>query len=96
MTGAQRCRIEFGLSAGESARSIAKALGVSLSTVTREISKHIYESFKSCHGRANQCVHRQDCKLTGVRGDLKRASSRDPPRADARRAGGTVRAASEE
>ncbi len=69
MAGAQRCRIEFGLSAGESARSIAKALGVSLSTVTREISKHARESFKGCHGRANQCVHRQDCKLTGVCGD---------------------------
>ena len=69
MAGAQRCRIEFGLSAGESARSIAKALGVSLSTVTREISKHACESFKGCHGRANQCVHRQDCKLTGVCGD---------------------------
>ena len=64
-----RCRIEFGLSAGESARSIAKALGVSLSTVTREIGKHAYESFKGCYGRANQCVHRQDCKLTGVCGD---------------------------
>ena len=69
MTGAQRCRIEFGLSAGESARSIAKALGVSLSTVTREIRKHTYESFKGCYGRANQCVHRQDCRLTGVCGD---------------------------
>ena len=69
MDGTGRCRIEFGLSAGESARSIAKALGVSLSTVTREIGKHTYESFKGCYGRANQCVHRQDCRLTGVCGD---------------------------
>ena len=66
MIGTQRCRIEFGLSAGESARYIAKALGVSLSTVTREIAKHTYKSFKGCHGRANQCVHRQECKLTGI------------------------------
>ncbi len=69
MDGTQRCRIEFGLAAGESARSIAKAMGVSLSTVTREIRKHTYESFKGCYGRTNQCVHRQDCKLTGVCGD---------------------------
>ena len=69
LDGTGRCRIEFGLSAGESARSIAKALGVSLSTVTREIAKHTCESFKGCYGRANQCVRRQDCKLTGVCGD---------------------------
>ena len=69
MDGTQRCRIEFGLAAGESARSIAKEIGVSLSTVTREIRKHTYESFKGCYGRTNQCVHRQSCKLTGVCGD---------------------------
>ena len=40
MNGTQRCRIEFGLAAQESARSIAKEIGVSLSTVTREIRKH--------------------------------------------------------
>ena len=67
--GTQRCRIEFGLAAQESARSIAKEIGVSLSTVTREIKKHTYESFKGCYGRTNQCVHRQDCKLTGVCAD---------------------------
>ena len=69
MVGTQRCRIEFGLAAGESERTIAKEIGVSLSTVSREIRKHTYESFKGCYGRANQCVHRQDCKLTGVCGD---------------------------
>ena len=69
MTGTQRCRIEFGLAAGESERTIAKEIGVSLSTVSREIRKHTYESFKGCYGRMNQCVHRQDCRLTGVCGD---------------------------
>ena len=69
MVGAQRCRIEFGLAAGESERTIAKEIGVCLSTVSREIRKHTYESFKGCHGRMNQCVHRQDCRLTGVCGD---------------------------
>jgi len=46
MDGTQRCRIEFGLAAGESARSIAKEIGVSLSTVTREIRKHTYGNFR--------------------------------------------------
>ena len=66
MDGTKRCRIEFGLAAGESERQIAKAIGVSLSTVSREIRKHTYESFKGCYGRANQCARRADCKLTGV------------------------------
>lgn len=49
MDGTKRCRIQFGLEAGESARAIAKEIGVSLSTVSREIGKHTYESFKGCH-----------------------------------------------
>ena len=57
MDGTKRCRIQFGLEAGESARTIAKDIGVSLTTVTREIAKHTYESFKGCYGRSNQCVH---------------------------------------
>jgi IS30 family transposase len=69
MDGTKRCRIEFGLAAGESERQIAKAIGVSLSTVSREIRKHASASFKGCYGRANQCVHRADCRLTGVCGD---------------------------
>ena len=48
MDGTGRCRIEFGLAAGESERTIAKEIGVSLSTVSREIRKHTYESFKGC------------------------------------------------
>ena len=69
MGGTGRCRIEFGLAAGESERQIAKAIGVSLSTVSREIRKHTSVSFKGCYGRANQCIHRADCRLTGVCGD---------------------------
>lgn len=69
MDGAKRCRIESGLAAGESERTIAKAVGVSLSTVSREIRKHTYESFKGCYGRANQCVRRQGCDRTGVCAD---------------------------
>ena len=66
MGGTGRCYIESGLSAGMSLRSIAKALNMSLSTVSREIAKHSYESFKGCFGRINQCIHRQDCTRTGV------------------------------
>ena len=69
MGGAQRCRIEFGLAAGESERRIAKEIGVSLSTVSREIRKHASVSFKGCYGRTNQCARRADCRLTGVCGD---------------------------
>ena len=49
MDGTKRCRIQFGLEAGESMRTIAKAVGVNLTTVSREISKHTYESFKGCY-----------------------------------------------
>ena len=56
-----RSRIEFALAAGYSARTIARDMGVSLSTVSREIRKHTYESFKGCYGRTNHCSHRADC-----------------------------------
>ena len=61
-----RSRIEFALAAGHSTRTIARDIGVSLSTVSREIRKHTYESFKGCYGRTNQCIHRADCRLSGV------------------------------
>lgn len=66
LDGAKRCRIGFGLASGESARSIANAICVTLSTVSREIRKHTTVSFKGCYGRVNQCVHRADCRLSGV------------------------------
>ena len=69
LDGANRCHIEFGLATGQSARIIAKNIGVSLSTITREIRKHTYESFKGCYGRSNQCIHRADCRLSGICND---------------------------
>lgn len=71
MGGTERCRIEFGLAAKESERLIAKAIGVCLSAVSRKIRKHTCVSFKGCYGRANQCVRRADCRLTGVCGDCE-------------------------
>ena len=61
-----RSRIEFALATGNSIRTIARDIDVSLSTVSREIKKHTYESFKGCYGRSNLCVHRATCKLSGV------------------------------
>ena len=66
MDGTERGRIEFQLSLGCSERSISKDLGRSLTTVSREIKKHTYVSFKGCYGSWNQCIHRADCKRTNV------------------------------
>ena len=64
MSLAERYRIEAGLASGKSVRQIAKDLGRSTSTVSREVDKHTSESFKGCYGRKNQCVHRADCKVS--------------------------------
>ena len=66
MDATERCGIETRLALGASVRQIAKDLGRELSTISREIRKHTYESFKGCYGRRNQCVHRQDCRVTSV------------------------------
>ena len=68
LTVSQRCRIEFGLAAGESLRTIAKEIDVHPSTISREIEKHSCTSTKGCYGRMNQCIHRQDCKLSNLCG----------------------------
>lgn len=67
--GAERCRIEAELAMGTSCRQIAKKLGKSLSTITREICKHTCISFKGCYGRFNQCLHRAKCAVTNICGD---------------------------
>ena len=64
MDGAKRCRIRFILEAEEIARRITKEIGVILTAVVREIDRHTYGSFRGCHERSNQCVHRQDCIFT--------------------------------
>lgn len=62
----QRCYIESALAEEHSIRQIAKAIGVSTSTVSREIKKHTFVSNKGCYGRYNQCVHRINCKLSNI------------------------------
>lgn len=62
----KRSHIEFALANGDSLRKIAKDIGVGISTVSREIKKHTYESFKGCSKRKNQCVHYKNCTLSGI------------------------------
>ena len=76
LDGTKRCRIESGLREGESGKAIARAIDMHVSSVTREIRKHACESFKGCYGRANQCVRRQECRLTQVCGDCTARGAR--------------------
>lgn len=76
LDGTKRCRIESGLREGESGKAIARAIYMHVSSVTREIRKHACESFKGCYGRANQCVRRQECRLTQVCGDCTARGAR--------------------
>ena len=75
MDGTKRCRIQFGLEAGGSMRAIAKAVGVSLTTVSREISKHTYESFNGCPGMKS--CHKRKLVYDACRadGDYRRVLS---------------------
>jgi IS30 family transposase len=66
----QREKIEEGLNAKKSLSSIAKEIGVTPSTVIREIVRNRRDDgYSTSVWRANNsCVHRYDCKLKGVCG----------------------------
>ena len=66
MSPVDRAEIEAGLRAGKSLKLIARETGRSTSTVSREVAKHAYASDKGTQLRPNQCVHRQDCEVTGL------------------------------
>ena len=67
MTAEDRLQIENRLKAGESLSQIAKAIGKSTSTITREIQKHAIESEKGASGRVrNRCIHRLECKRSNL------------------------------
>ena len=67
MTAEDRLQIENRLKAGESLSQIAKAIGKSTSTVTREIQKHAIESEKGAPGRIrNRCTHRYECNKSNI------------------------------
>ncbi len=62
LTIEQRVIIEDRLNKHNSVRSIAKELGVSPSTILREINRHI-TTFKA---QSNDCSHRRDCIYKGL------------------------------
>ena len=67
MTGEDRLQIENRLKNGESLSQIAKALGKSTSTVSREIQNRSLESDKGAVGRImNRCVYRRDCQKRDI------------------------------
>lgn len=64
-----RIRIEKGLERKESFASIAKSIGVSTSTVSREVKHNRY--LRIPKGRKiNICIHKRDCALTGICGHV--------------------------
>ena len=63
LTEEDRLQIENRLKAGESISKIAKALGKSTSTISREIQNRSLESEKGATGRiTNRCIHKLECK----------------------------------
>lgn len=62
LTITDRVEIERGLRERQSFNEIARHLGVSRSTVLREIRKHLQGSEKGAKGRVpNRCIHRSTC-----------------------------------
>jgi IS30 family transposase len=68
----QREKIEEGLNAKKSLSSIAREIGVSVSTVLRELIRNRRDDgySKSVWRANNNCIHRYDCKHKGVCGVL--------------------------
>lgn len=70
-TDAQRLTIEHMLREHASLRSIARAIGKSLKTVTREVVARRVESFKGAAGRVpNRCLSRRACERRQLCADL--------------------------
>ena len=60
LTEEDRLQIEYRLKNGESLSKIAKALGKSTSTISREIQNRSMESDKGAVGRIiNRCIHKR-------------------------------------
>ena len=66
----ERLQIEQLLKKGDSIKEIARSLGKSTSTISREIKKRAVPSDKSALGRVrNRCIYRRDCKIIQLCGD---------------------------
>ena len=62
-----RSRIEFMLNKGESFKAIARALGKSHTTISREVRNRAIPSDKSAPLRvANRCIHRNGCEVSSI------------------------------
>lgn len=62
----KRIIIQSNLNEGASLSSIARLIGVSASTVSREIKTHRIEDNHVTRFRRNSCVHRKECKRQNV------------------------------
>ena len=64
LTDSERLQIEHELHRGMSLQQIARKLGKSRSTITREVLKHRVDSVKGAVGRiSNRCVFRRNCEV---------------------------------
>jgi len=64
LTDSERLQIEHELHCGMSLQQIARKLGKSHSTVSREVLKHRVDSGKGAAGRiSNRCVFRRNCEV---------------------------------
>lgn len=64
LTDSERLQIEHELHRGMSLQQIARKLGKSRSTITREVLKHRVDSVKGAAGRiSNRCVFRRNCEV---------------------------------
>lgn len=67
LTFAERKSIEHALDQGNSLRSISRQLGRPLSTVSREIKRHVKPISFMPYGKIkNRCIHRAGCTITGL------------------------------
>ena len=67
LTHLQRTLIESGLRNQDSFKEIARNIGKSPSSISREILKHRIGSDKGAYGSVrNRCIHRRQCERLGV------------------------------
>ena len=67
LTHSQRTLIESGLKQRDSFKEIARKIGKSPSSVSREVLKHRVDSDKGAYGRiTNRCIYRRNCERLRV------------------------------
>ena len=67
LTHSERDLIESGLRNHDSLKEIARKVGKSPSSISREVMKHRVESNKGAFGRVtNRCIHRRKCERMGI------------------------------